>query len=295
MRVIVLTRSDKHYTEEEGGYCIAGLDYDDRTHWVRLLGQHYKMKITNAEAVYEDGTICAPLDIIEVNDAVRVDEEFYNANNGRYALTDYRIQPENYIVPVAPFVKLGRISIDEVLRCAPISDSRYIFGNTGKSLSVEEAIANNSSLVLIKVEDLLLEPKNRHNEDGYQAHYRASFTYNGVRYSDISVTDPDYAAELTDFDRLSFGDTFMIVSLGELYEREYQGRTLRDHFKIVAKIFETVYTIPNNRLGYFHAFKDCRYLERYRNSLQRALWQEMEAEGKQPCPTCMGRLDGALE
>ena len=110
-----------------------------------------------------------------------------------------------------------------------------------------------------------------------------------------SVTDPDYAAELTDFDRLSFGDTFMIVSLGELYEREYQGRTLRDHFKIVAKIFETVYTIPNNRLGYFHAFKDCRYLERYRNSLQRALWQEMEAEGKQPCPTCMGRLDGALE
>ena len=53
MRVIVLTRSDKHYTEEEGGYCIAGLDYDDRTRWVRLLGQHYKMKIANAEAVYE--------------------------------------------------------------------------------------------------------------------------------------------------------------------------------------------------------------------------------------------------
>lgn len=51
MRVIILTRSDKHYNPTVGGYCIAGIDYDHRNRWVRLLGRLDHMKITNTEAV----------------------------------------------------------------------------------------------------------------------------------------------------------------------------------------------------------------------------------------------------
>lgn len=283
MRIIVLTRSDKHFNETEGGYCVAGLNFDDRSQWIRLLGRHDHMKITNAEALYSDGTLCEPLDIIEIDNPEQVDESFYNANIGRYRdLADYRVQPENYLVPERPFTKVGRISIEDLLQDAPIDITPTIFGNTDRSLSVPEAIANNSSLVMIKVTDLKLSPKQNYGRDGYQSHYRASFCYNGNEYGDISVTDPEYAAEITDFSGLSFGDTYLIVSLGELYNSR--------HYKLIAKIFETVYTIPNNRLNYFHAFKDCQYLERYQNHLNKTLWNDAVAEGMNPCPTCMNRI-----
>ncbi len=283
MRIIVLTRSDKHFNETEGGYCVAGLNHDNPGQWVRLLGRHDYMKITNAEAMYNDGTLCEPLDIIEVDNPVHVDEVFYNANIGTYRdFADYRVQPENYLVPVSPFTKIGRISIEDLLQRAPIDTTPTIFGNTYRRLEVPEAISNNSSLVMIRVTGLELYPEENYNRGGYKAHYKARFHYNGNEYTDISVTDPEYAAELTDYTGMAFADTFLIVSLGELFNGK--------HYKLIAKIFETVYTISNNRLNYFHAFKDCRYLERYQNDLHKILWQDAEKEGLRPCPTCLERV-----
>ena len=84
----------------------------------------------------------------------------------------------------------------------------------------------------------------KYQDDGYQAHYRAKFDYNGVHYEDISVTDPDYDAARTEYAGLVFGETYIIVSIGE----EFNDR----HYKIIAKIFELVYTIENNRFKLFH-------------------------------------------
>lgn len=296
MRVIILTRSDKYNIGYEGGYCVAGLDADNPQRWIRLVGQHEHMKITNAEAVYDDGRLCEPLDLIEVDGNVITEEmivqrleagadyfqDYDNEGDPEYRLL--YVQPENFLIN-GRFRFIRKMNIDEVINMAPVETGDFIFSNDSKCLSIVEAIRNNKSLTIAKVEDLALRPKrNYYNEEEFQSHYKASFTYNGVHYEDITVTDPDYAAELTNFEGLDFGDTYIVMSVG--------GEFLEHHYKLIAKIFETVYTIENNMLNYFHAFRDCRYLQRYDN-VQRALYQDMIDEGLTQCRECANRRNAA--
>lgn len=149
-------------------------------------------------------------------------------------------------------------------------------------VSVDEAMRNGSSLTMVKVDNLELYPKKKYQDDGYQAHYRAKFDYNGVHYEDISVTDPDYDAARTEYAGLVFGETYIIVSIGE----EFNDR----HYKIIAKIFELVYTIENNRFKLFHAFRDCQYLGKYSADIKYGLYDHLEETGERPCKKCKERL-----
>ena len=292
MRVIILTRSDKHRfnkdgTEKaEGGFCVAGVLEDDPAKWVRLIGSHEYGKITYDEARYADGTLCEPLDIIDV-DACLIDTSVRDSLTAQrlpgfenYPIELLDVQPENYLVS-GRFQLVRQISIDDFLALTPTSTCPYIFSNTSSSLSVSEAITNHCSLVMVKVDHLELYP-----QDEFKAHYKARFRYQGQEYDDITVTDPDYAAGLSDFARLVFGDTYLVISVGEKFrDRHYRDR----HYKLIAKIFRVVYTIPNNRFGFFHSYRDCRYLKAY-TDVTRALWQELIDQGLKECNVCKERL-----
>lgn len=300
-QVVVLTISDKHndkydnsVTEKEGGYCVAGFEIGTPGKWIRLIGAHDHFKITNAEAVYQDGTLCQPLDVIEV-DTIEVTEEFWNMGNAHgwgpdgdpmryfeeYSHNLLEIQTENYYA-AGKFRFIRKMSVEELLTSYSASNAPYIFGDTKGSLSVDDAKTQGHSLCFIKVEHLELEPRLKHGSTTeYKSHYKASFDYNGNRYENITVTDPDYAAELTDFDGLIFGDTYLVVSLGE----EFNSR----HYKLIAKIFEVSYTIENNTLNYFHAFRDCPYLKKY-DHVCRDLYDNLIRQNKKQCVECGKRL-----
>ena len=289
MRVLVLTRSDKHRAED-GGYCVAGIDLETSA-WVRLIGPHYKFKIADAEAIYDNGEMCEPFDVIDV-DADKVDEDMIRRCNEegwgedcheQYSESMLLVQPENYMVH-GKFRFVERKTIDDLLAMNVVDNGEFIFSNGNRRLDIQEAEQNNQSLILVKAENLELYPMPKSGGTGeeYQAHYRARFTYNGTVYEDISVTDPDYEAELTDFSGLYFGETYLVLSVGGEFH-DY-------HYKLIAKIFEVVYTIDNNRLNIFHAFRDCRYLERYDN-IKHALYDDLVGQGMEQCALCQSRYD----
>ena len=140
MRVIILTRSDKYNNNREGGYCVAGLDADNPDRWVRLVGRHEHMKITNAEAVYDNGQLCEPLDMIEVDgDFITVEMIEQGLEEGLEYFEDYcdpdpddhsllSIQPENFLTR-GRFRFIRKTDIDEVIDMAPVEDGEYIFSN----------------------------------------------------------------------------------------------------------------------------------------------------------------------
>lgn len=201
---------------------------------------------------------------------------------GTYNEDVLTIQPENYYTD-SQFIKVDRKTINDVMSLEIETGAPYIFSDGSNYLSKNEAIRCNHSLEFIKAENLVLYPVTDQDTGGYKAHYKARFTYNGIHYDNITVTDPEYDAGLTDFDGLVFGETYLVVSLGE----EFRG----NHYKLIAKIFDLVYTIENNPLIFFHAFRDCRYLERYPNVIY-ALWDDQVRDGKTPCKECKQRLDG---
>ncbi len=301
MQIVLLTISDKHNdkydntkTIKEGGYCVAGFEIGNPSKWIRLIGAHDHYKITNAEAVYEDGSLCQPLDVIEV-DAVAFTEEYWQAGNAggwgtpgepTVVFQDYpqnlsQIQSENYYTS-GKFRFVRKMKVEEFLTYYPACNDPFIFGDQKDYLTIDEAIAQGRSLSFVKVDHLELSPQLKYGSTTeYKSHYKASFIYNGNQYTNITVTDPDYAAELTNFDGFLFGDTYLVMSLGE----EFNSR----HYKLVAKIFEVVYTIENNSFNYFHAYRDCRYLQRY-PKVTRDLYDNLIRKNMTQCKECDDRL-----
>lgn len=286
--IAVVTMSDKH-KNEEGGYCVAGFDLTDQNKWIRLIGIHEHFRIIDTEAVYASGEMCKPLDVIRV-EVRKMDAQLRQEaadNPALHPLETYEdnmftIQPENYVV-FGRFELLRRMDIKEMLDIAPLEQSDYIYKDTKKYLTIPEAIENNKSLIIAKVDNLELYPKKKYqNDDEYEAHYKAKFDYNGVHYEDLTVTDPDYEAELTGFDGLYFGETYLVISIGQEF--------MDKHYKIIARIFEVVYTIENNRLNMFHAYKDCSYLERYADQIKYALYDDLAENGMKQCKKCEDRL-----
>lgn len=155
--IIVLTMSDKH-KGEEGGYCVAGIELGNANSWIRLIGNHEYFKINNTEVVYADGNMCKPLDVISV-DVEKMTRKFRDSNCIKdYDDNMFAIQPENYFV-LGRFEFVRKSDIDEVMRIAPIGNSQYIYMNSSRSLSVDEAMGNGSSLTMVKVDNLELYPK----------------------------------------------------------------------------------------------------------------------------------------
>ena len=283
MKLVILAVSDKHKEDVSGGYCVAGIQYDFPHKWVRLVGKHDSFKLTNSEAVYKNGerrgTLCQPLDIVEV-EASLVDLGFLNRGILKgYPTNLLYVQPENYYIH-RELHFLRKMSIEELLNIVPLEMSDEVLGSDRHFLTLEEAVKLKKSLTIVKVDNLELYPQRSFYNGRYKEHYKARFTYKGKTYENISVTDPEYAAGLTDYSELTFGDTYLVMSIGEEFRN--------CHYKIIARIFEVVYTIENNNLKYFHAYRDCKYLARY-NTVIRDLYGNLVRKNLIPCQACESR------
>ncbi len=270
-QLVILTISDKHNDKydrnipdlmKNGGYCIAGFEVGGNGEWIRLIGKHEHFKITNEEAVYENGVLCEPFDVIEV-DCMKMDEELWSMGMAHgwgeegspwLHFVDYdeellSIQPENYIVKDR-FKIIRKMAPEEFFSSCSFYDRPYIFTNKWSSLPVSLALDNAHSLALVKVSELVLMPEEKKNTDSagvslgiaYKNHYKASFRYAGNVYGNITVTDPDYDARSFDYEVLELGDRTIVMSLGEKFPADSEdGR----HYKLIAKIFDD-YDMPEN-------------------------------------------------
>ena len=201
LELVILTKSAKR-----GGFCVAGIDLKTRD-WVRLVSENEENDgaITNGQMRDVDGSFVKPLDVVRVN--VK-------------AHAPIGCQSENYIVfSNRPWIRIGRMTFEQVLSICSTIRSKYIFGNQYKYLNEERVSEFTRSLMLVEVSEFKIY-KNEFDK------IKCSFKYGGYHYSDISMTDPDYYG----YDNCDLGAAHIVVSLPHT---DFEGR----YYKFVAKIF----------------------------------------------------------
>jgi hypothetical protein len=115
---------------------------------------------------------------------------------------------------------LGRMDFSSVLRMGVATKAQYIFGNRYKYIT-KEIIANfKESLLLAEIRDFKIYK----NEGGKQ---KCEFEYKGIRYVDMSMTDPDYYHYL----KCKIDKAYIVVSLPHVDFP--QGK----YYKFIAKVF----------------------------------------------------------
>jgi len=286
--ILVLACSDKHKHPEYGGYCVGGVDLNDSKKWIRLIGLNDKFNITNRELYYDEKSRCVPLDVIGVNvSRPEADGEGWSKSEHEfkrnYPSDLYIIQPENHIVR-GKLKFIRKATIEEALNAAELYCGKNIYLNNEKRLSIEEAKINQSSLLLVKVDGLKLYSEDDMN-GGYKRHYKTSFHYQGKLYKGITCTDPDYMANIEKYNEITFGDSYLVISLGEAFKGY--------HYKLIAKVFPLSYTIENNKLNVYHTRIDCDYLKKYKYKVKRELIEVACQRGLKECKKCRERVEKA--
>lgn len=168
MRFLILAISYKH-----GGLCVAGLDYDS-LRFVRI-GKGY---VTKPD--------CLPLSVIDMRVGERTLRVMDLIEIDVIKLPTVGPQCENYrLIKINRFVKtLSLREIDAVYNKIIRTESIFLNGN--KIITASEATGLESSIGFFKVSDFRLGVTV--NETGTPK-YRSWFTYNNVRYSNLSTTD----------------------------------------------------------------------------------------------------------
>lgn len=194
-RIIVMTESSKFSNN-----CVAGIDTGTGK-WIRVVSDDKETHgaLTDDDLMYEDGTMCQVLDIVNVPFVEKVPT---------------KVQPENYLLDREYYIeKEGAATLEYVLKIHPGEKHNNIFGSkfsTVKENRLEEQKIN-YSLMLIKVSQLVFNW--RENNEGKKK-LKASFTYNKVKYEDVAVTDPDFYG-VKEEDEIQ--SAYLVLSLGEPY------------------------------------------------------------------------------
>ena len=140
---------------------------------------------------------------------------------------------ENVLFTHLKFVRVINLPSESLNKLCNHSP-QYLLHNQEKSVTKDIYQTEHYSLMLIKPQ----HPQFRLKASKYDkhAHIKVNFIYNGILYSDISVTDPIFIDKikeetsiLSQYDNRD--SLYFTMSLGE----EFQGL----HYKIVASIFET--------------------------------------------------------
>lgn len=199
--VIIMTMSSKNH-----GYCVAGIDYNNGE-WVRLVSDDIPSHgaLSKENTKYENGIQCAPLDVVRV--------PVLGANPKEH-------QPENMLIDERrAWIKIGTVTVYELLEIHPAEIHTYLFGNSGHCIT-ENIICNlESSLLVVEVEDLLIEhPDERRT--------KASFNYLGNKYTALAVTDPEFYKYAGD----KIEKALLVISLPDCPFNE-------KYYKFVSKIF----------------------------------------------------------
>ncbi len=162
----LLTKSDKY-----SGYCVVALRCRDNK-LVRLVSSDLKTRgAIEKDTFRRRGYTMKPTDLIRV--------PIFGKDRSRY-------QPENYMVH-SKYVWSAEASPrqEDVLEKCPIQHTGKIFGT--ESFRLMEKDLPDHSIEMVEVENFTLSYPNEHCKRP-----KASFTYNGIQYSNMSFTDPDF-------------------------------------------------------------------------------------------------------
>ena len=196
-----------------GKFCVAGIDIKSGM-WVRFIGYGNGEPLDDSQMLFiNDGGSCEPLDVARI----RIARELPHHNH-----------TEDYMIERDMWLRLGRMSIQDVLRVHPEEEYRFIFGNDREYVTDEEMreLRHRYSLILIRAEKLTLYVER--NFDG-ELKIRAEFVHHGREYRYIRVTDPDYVPKTPGASEI-IGNAYLVMSMPV---KPFKGR----YYKLVAKIF----------------------------------------------------------
>lgn len=196
-----------------GKFCVAGIDIHSGM-WVRLVSYGDGEPLNDSQMMFiNDGGSCKPLDVARIRIAKRL--PIHN-------------HIEDCMIERDAWLKLGHMTIEEVLSIHDEEEYRYIFGNDREYVTDYEMkqLRFRYSLILIRAENLsLYSEQNRSGE----IKYRAKFIHHGRQYTSIRVTDPDYFPERTEH-IMNVGTAYLVMSMPV---KPFRGR----YYKLIAKIF----------------------------------------------------------
>ena len=200
-----------------GNFCTAGIDIHSGM-WVRFVSYGDGEPLDDSQMIYvNDSGSSQPLDLVRVRIAKRL---------------PHMNHTEDCMIERDAWLKLGRMSIHDVLRVHEDEEYRQIFGNDREYLTEREMqeLRHRYSLILVKAENLTLNfERNRKGE----LKTRAEFTHHGRDYRYIRVTDPEYeySSEREGVERegVKIGDAYLVMSMPV---KPFHGR----YYKLVAKI-----------------------------------------------------------
>ena len=197
MRLIIMTESSKF-----SGKCVAGIDTESGR-WVRLVSDDEETHgaIANRDLYYQDGSRCEVLDIVDVPVLEECGDD---------------IQPENVLIDTTKYIRyIGRASIEDVLEIHPAERRAYILGNQYSYISEQRVGTVGHSLTLVEVQNLRISQVE--NPTG-RPKTKATFTYRGYDYEQMSVTDPKF---YTVPNGTVYENAVLVVSIGTPYNDKY--------------------------------------------------------------------------
>jgi hypothetical protein len=212
--IILLTISRKM-----GNYCVAGVEKENGN-WVRIVSDNKKIRnaVTAADAMYKDGNMPQIMDIIRFK---------YKAQKPGYH------QPENHVLDNSEYwKKLGRASINDLLKIHSAENKPFLFYNTDRRISVgyfkvlEEK--EKYSLILISPKDVCVHVKKWREKK----QITMSFNYSRNRYWYLPITDPEFENTYMQYPEGNYKYSkkcLLVISLGDMH-------TDKMHYKLIAKV-----------------------------------------------------------
>lgn len=186
-KIVILANSRKLR-----GRCVAGKD--SKGNWIRLV------KHVHDPIPLDEATALGMLKVFEVDGIINRPSAAFNYHTENSSYGSIRL--------------LGGLDRAELDRL--VDDVAYVFG-TGKQVSEVEAQKLDYSLLFVKVNNLRIYYKSSGN---YRDKLRGQFSYRGVLYDDIAVTDSLVEERLSNR-RAPYSEVhaeaYITVSIGEIF------------------------------------------------------------------------------
>lgn len=190
-------------------YCVAGFNITTGK-MVRLVtdknGDALDANQLNAS---NKNSIISPLDYIEVP---------------IIGTAPLKAQSENILIDLNSNMRwIMRLNLNMILQTCPLDNLKYsyIFGNNNHYLTRNQLTAIDHSLVMVEVNNLKIY-NNSWNKT------KANFTYNGILYQNMSVTDSIFDNPIL---HGNYGNAILVISMPVTYAND------GNYYKLIAKIF----------------------------------------------------------
>ena len=159
-----------------GNFCVAGINIETGE-WVRFVAFETGDPLADFNLMFVNAPgCCEVLDVGRIGIARR-----FPRNN----------HTEDCMIKYTPWLKMGKLKLDEVLKIHPPEEHEFIFGTPHNYVHVSEMnkLKLNYSLILIHVENLRIYFME--NSRGF-IRGNADFIYNGIEYKGIRITEPRF-------------------------------------------------------------------------------------------------------